>query len=90
MSHDEANQQVDTLESAARMLPNEITAYGVMSVPALAPVVNVAPQIDVQPNVQVTVETGKEDAYSEGLKRDAAMTGSAAMLTSTPSGDNGG
>jgi hypothetical protein len=91
MAWNEANSEVDHLENGARMLPNEISAYGTMNIPtasALAPalVINLAPQIDVRPNVQVTVEANNDSAYAEGLKDQASMTGSQAILSDSSRG----
>jgi hypothetical protein len=88
LSWDDANQEVDRLEHSARLLPNEMSAYGVMNVPAAspaAPVVNVEPQVDVRPNVQVTLEAPQDSAYAQGLQEQASLTGSEATLTSSVS-----
>jgi hypothetical protein len=93
LSWDDANQEVDRLEHSARLLPNEMSAYGVMSVPSAspaAPVVTVEPQVDLRPNVQVTVETPQDSAYAQGLQEQAPLTGSEAMLTSDASTDKEG
>jgi hypothetical protein len=92
LSWDDANQEVDRLEHTARLLPNEISAYGVMSVPSAspaAPVVNIAPQVDVRPNVQVTVDTPQSTAYADGLKDQAALTGSGAILDGSAANQEG-
>ncbi len=85
LSWGDANQEVDRLEHSARLLPNEMSAYGVMNVPSVspaAPVVTVEPQVDVRPNVQVTIEAPQGSAYAQGLQEQASLTGSEAMLTS--------
>ena len=67
-----------------RSLPNDISAYGVMSILTASttpPVINVAPQVTVQPLVQVTVETNQNDGYADSLKAQESMTGSQAILT---------
>src|SRR5690606_1053498 len=56
-----ARDQVDTLEHSARMLPQEILAFGAMSVPASStntPSVTVEPDVTVNPDIQVTVQSG--------------------------------
>ncbi len=64
----DAEREVDTLEHAARVLPNDISAYGLVNVPAAAPNVQVAPDIEVRPTVQVTVEAGN-DTPESGVQR---------------------
>jgi hypothetical protein len=93
LSWDDANQEVDRLEHSARLLPNEMSAYGVMSVPSVspaAPVVTVEPQVDVRPTVQVTVEAPQDSAYAQGLQEQASLTGSEALLTSGASAERKG
>jgi hypothetical protein len=94
LSWDDANQEVDRLEHTARLLPGDISAYGVMSVPTstpAAPVVNVEPQVDVHPTVQVIVESGStNNASAEGLTDQASLTGSGAILDAPATGEEGG
>lgn len=68
-----ARDEVDRLEHSARMLPPEITAYGMVHVPATTgqPPVNVS----VEPNVQVNVQT-QDDDYDNAMKRESALGGS--------------
>jgi hypothetical protein len=74
------------------LLPNEISAYGTMNIPTASasapatPIINVAPQIDVRPNVQVTVEANNDSDYAEDLKDQASMTGSQAILSDSTAG----
>jgi hypothetical protein len=92
LSWEDANQEVDRLEHTARLLPNDISAYGVMNVPTAspaAPVVNVQPQVDVRPNVQVTVEAPQDSAYAQGLQNQASLTGSGAILGTPTEGEKG-
>ncbi len=92
LSWDDANQEVDRLEHTARLLPNEISAYGVMGVPSAssaAPVVNVEPEVNVQPTVQVTVEAPQNSAYADGLKDQAALTGSGGILNGSTTNHEG-
>lgn len=61
------------------MLPNEITAFGMMAVPQ----VNVEPDITVNPQVNVTVEAPAEDsdtAYNDAMRDQAAMGGSGSVM----------
>src|SRR5258708_28904234 len=93
LSYDDANQEVDRLEHTARLLPNDISAYGVMSIPSAAsmpPVINVQPQVDVHPTVQVTVEGGHDSAHVQGLNDQASLTGSGAILDTPTAGEEGG
>ncbi len=85
-SWEDANQEVDRLEHTARLLPNDISAYGVMAVPVAAPAVTVEPQVDVHPDVQVTVEANQPDAYADGWQEQAALTGSAPILAAGEKG----
>ncbi len=83
---------MDRLEHTARLLPGDISAYGVMSVPTpmpAAPVVNVEPQVNVHPTVQVTVETGKDSAHTQGLTDQASLTGSGSILDAPTTGEEG-
>lgn len=71
LSWADAGREVETLEHAARVLPNDISAYGLVNIPA--------PEIEVRPTVQVTVEAGK-DTPESGVQRDSTLTGSGEML----------
>jgi hypothetical protein len=73
-----ARDEVDRLEHNARMLPPEITAYGAMQIPVEpAPShVRVEPNVIVQPEIAVTVQTGKDDAYDNAVTRQSALGGS--------------
>jgi hypothetical protein len=79
-SWEDANQEVDRLEHTARLLPNDISAYGMMSVPASTPAVTVEPQVEVHPDVQVTIEANQPGGYAEGVQEHTSLTGSAAIL----------
>ncbi len=82
-SWDDASRRVEGLEHAARVLPNGVSAYGMVNVP-------VAPDIHVRPDVQVTVEMGRGDTPGDGLKREAAMSGGVDMLAGASAGEKGG
>lgn len=81
-SYDNAREEVDRLEHSAQMLPNEITAFGMMAVPQAAevrPQVSVEPEITVEPQVSVTVEAASNNddaAYTEAMRKQAALGGS--------------
>jgi hypothetical protein len=78
-SRDEAEREVNRLEIAARLLPNEITAYGTMSVPAIT----VAPEVTVTPNI-TTIEAPDEGSdgsnYDDAMRSNASLSGSEGML----------
>lgn len=77
-SRDEAEREVNRLEIAARLLPNEITAYGSMP----APTVTIAPEVKVEPNI--TIETGAENSdYDKAMRSSASMSGSDTLLGGT-------
>jgi hypothetical protein len=82
-SRDEAEREVNRLEIAARLLPNEMTAYGSMP----APSITVAPEVKVEPII--TVEAGDEDGsdsdseYDDAMRSSASMSGSSAVLGGT-------
>ncbi len=84
-SYDNAREEVDRLEHSAQMLPNEITAFGMMAVPQAAvqpiiqPQIEVEPEITVEPQVSVTVEAASNNddaAYTEAMRKQAALGGS--------------
>ena len=67
------------------MLPNEITAFGMMAVPSVEvrPQVTVEPDITVEPQVDVTVAASQEDgdaAYTEAMHQQAALGGSGSVI----------
>lgn len=82
-SRDEAEREVNRLEIAARLLPNEMTAYGSMP----APSITVAPEVKVEP--LITIEAAENDAegsdteYDEAMRSSASMSGSSAVLGGT-------
>jgi hypothetical protein len=88
MSYDTAREAVNRLEHSAQMLPNEITAFGMMAVPQtdiqpiVQPQIEVEPDITVEPQVDVTVETGTDGdaAYTEAMRKQAAMGGSGSVI----------
>jgi hypothetical protein len=89
MSYDTAREEVNRLEHSAQMLPNEITAFGMMAVPQTAvqpmiqPQIDVEPEITVEPQVDVTVEASSsndDDAYTEAMRKQAALGGSGSVI----------
>ncbi|MCK6580677.1 MAG: hypothetical protein L6Q98_21505 [Anaerolineae bacterium] len=82
-SRDEAEREVNRLEIAARLLPNEMTAYGSMPVPSIT----VAPEVKVEPIITVeAAENNGEDSdsdYDEAMRSSASMSGSSAVLGGT-------
>jgi hypothetical protein len=91
VSYDTAREEVNRLEHHAQMLPNEITAFGMMAVPQanvqppleVRPQVEVEPDITVQPQVEVTVEAAGGDgdaAYTEAVRKQAALGGSGSVI----------
>jgi hypothetical protein len=77
-SREEAEREINRLEIAARLLPDEITAYGSMPVPSIT----VAPEVKVEPII--TIESDDEsDGYDEAMRSSAAMSGSGMVLGGT-------
>ncbi|MBL8153629.1 MAG: hypothetical protein JNM70_05535, partial [Anaerolineae bacterium] len=68
-----AENQVGQLEHAARLLPESITAFGVMTVPSVT--VEVQPQIDVQVNGDES-----DDGQSDAMRQSAALAGSGSVM----------
>jgi len=63
------------LEITARLLPNEITAYGSMPVPSIT----VAPEVKVEPVITIEADDDASD-YDEAMRSRASMSGSENML----------
>jgi hypothetical protein len=89
LSYDTAREEVNRLEHSAQMLPNEITAFGMMAVPQtglqpiIQPQVEVKPDITVEPQVDVTVEAPSDEgdaAYTEAMQKQAALGGSGSVI----------
>lgn len=86
VAYDTAREEVGRLEHTAQMLPNEITAFGMMAVPPAAevrPQVRVEPDITVAPQVDVTVEAPGDDndaSYTETMRKQAALGGSGNVI----------
>ena len=78
-SRDEAEREVSRLEITARMLPNMMTAYGMVSVPT----VSIEPQVTVAPQINVTVESPSNNSdadYTDAMQKQAAMGGSGSVM----------
>jgi hypothetical protein len=74
-----ARDQVDTLEHSARMLPQEIVAFGAMQVPTSStntPSITVEPDVTVNPDIQVNVQSGSDKKYDDAMKKESALGGS--------------
>ncbi len=85
MSYETAREEVNRLEHSTQMLPNEITAFGMMAVPqpVIQPQIDVEPNITVEPQVDVTVEASADDgdaAYTEAMQKQAALGGSGSVI----------
>lgn len=73
-SREDAEREVNRLEIAARLLPNEITAFGSIAVPS----VTVAPEVKVEPIIHVSSEA--DDSYDDAMRSSTSMSGSQAIL----------
>jgi hypothetical protein len=89
LSYDTAREEVNRLEHSAGMLPNEITAFGMMAVPQadvqpiVQPQIDVEPDITVEPQVDVTVAAPADEgdaAYTEAIRKQAALGGSGSVI----------
>ena len=74
-SREEAEREVNRLEIAARLLPNELTAYGSMPVPS----VTIASEIKVEPIITIEADDDASD-YDKAMRSDASMSGSEGMM----------
>jgi hypothetical protein len=68
-----AENEVGQLERSARLLPESITAFGVMNVPAVT--VDVQPQIDVQMNAGES-----DDVQADAMRQASALAGSGSVM----------
>lgn len=73
-SREDAEREVNRLESAARLLPNEIVAFGSVAVPP----VTVAPEVTVESSINVATEVHHADD-DDGMNSGASMSGSQAI-----------
>ncbi|MBE2268577.1 MAG: hypothetical protein IAE80_10145 [Anaerolinea sp.] len=81
-SHEEAEREVNRLEIAARLLPNEITSHGSMPVPSIANLtegITVAPEVKVEPIITIEADNSATD-YDEAMRSSASMSGSENMV----------
>lgn len=84
-SREEAEREVNRLEIAARLLPNEITAYGSMHVPSIAKLtegITVAPEVKVEPIIMIETDDDASD-YDEAMRSSASTSGSGMVLGGT-------
>jgi hypothetical protein len=70
-SWESAHNEVVSLERKARLLPDEITAFGKVAVPQ----VNVAAEVVVKPEIKVNFSP-TETSYEEVMKRQSGLAGS--------------
>ncbi len=70
----DAEREVTRLESAARGVPDQIVAYGTLSVPASA--LRVEPQVEVKPEIHIEGSSGHEDKKDTQLRGGESMTNS--------------
>jgi hypothetical protein len=81
-SREEAEREVNRLEITARLLPNEITAYGSMPVPSIAKLtegITVAPEVKVEPIITIQADDSATD-YDQAMRSSASMSGSENMV----------
>jgi hypothetical protein len=71
-----ARDEVDGLEHSARLLPQEITAVGVMNVPAQAAAPPVTVNVDPALQVNVQPPAAREEGYDAAMKQASALGGS--------------
>ncbi|MCA0453839.1 MAG: hypothetical protein LCI00_07695 [Chloroflexi bacterium] len=80
VSYDFAQGEVNRLEHSARMLPDEITAFGIMRV---SPSPTIQPSVVVEPQIAVTVsvpQTNQPTAYDDASRDQAALDGSGSVI----------
>lgn len=75
-SRHDAEREVSRLEIAARLLPDALTAYGMMPTPNIT----VEPHITVEPRITVEAAESGSSTYEDAMRSQAAMSGSAAVL----------
>lgn len=71
-SRDEAEREVTRLEVTARLLPNALTAHGLVNVP----------QVTVSPHIDVTVAAPSDSGnnYDDSMRKQAALSGSGSVI----------
>ncbi|MEZ4667742.1 MAG: hypothetical protein R3E39_07475 [Anaerolineae bacterium] len=80
VSYDTAQGEVNRLEHSTRMLPDEITAFGIMRV---SPSPTIQPPVVVEPQIAVTVsvpQTNQPTAYDDASRDQAALDGSGSVV----------
>jgi hypothetical protein len=70
-SHDDAEREIAGLTLAAKLLPNEVTAYGTTSAPEV--------DVTVQPNIIVNT-SDTQMGFDEATRSDETMAGRGAVL----------
>jgi len=72
-SRDEAEREITRLEVTARLLPNTLTAHGLVTVPP----VTVSPQIAVTVNAP---SGSSSDTYTDAMRKATSMAGSGSVI----------
>jgi len=86
LSWEGAHEEVNRLENYARVLPEEVTAFGRVVVPsgtAAQPTIQIEPEIHVEPQITVAPEitlTAADDVYADAMQQESALGGSASVL----------
>ncbi len=76
-----ARDEVDQLEHSARMLPPEISAYGVMPVPVETAQAQI--NVKVEPTLQLNVSAPSTDEdYNTAMKKQSSLGGSGTVMGS--------
>ena len=85
--YEAAREDVNRLEHRVQMLPNDITAFGLVTLPPstgeMPPPITIAPEITVQPRVDVSVQataSTPDAAYDEAIHTQAALGGSGSVI----------
>ncbi len=79
VSYDTAQEEVNRLEHTARVLPNEITTFGMIAIPMPEVAVEVKPEVTVEPHIDVQVESPQTASYDETAKAQAGLAGNQRM-----------
>ncbi|MDX2141142.1 MAG: hypothetical protein SF123_23870 [Chloroflexota bacterium] len=77
-SREEVEREVNRLEIVARLLPNEITAYGTMPMPPIT----IEPQVTVAPSITIAApdESSSGSDYDDAMRSNSTLSGSEGML----------
>jgi hypothetical protein len=87
LPYDSARDDVNRLDHRAQMLPHEVTAFGIVTVPPstgeMPPPITLAPEINVQPRVDVSIQataSTSDTAYNEAIHKQAALGSSGSVI----------